>query len=259
MTGKRNKIIKFGEEVEGYAIPVLNEREIRAAAGMMFVALFTSLMMILFRQDFTLVKYVIIIFLTDFIIRVFVSPRFSPVLIVGRLVVSRQAPEYVGAGQKKFAWKIGVALASLMFLLLVVLNSYSSITLVTCVVCLVFLFFESAFGICLACWLYGILYKDEALLCAGGTCKETKKQAIQKTSRMQIVILACSVVYILLAVVLFNDQIRAAPKSLKEIVNVRSAHASSSRDSQFIGPFSFQYLEWIAGQFFNSSTFVSKR
>ncbi len=30
---KVNKIIKFGEEVEGYNIPVLNEREIRASGG----------------------------------------------------------------------------------------------------------------------------------------------------------------------------------------------------------------------------------
>jgi len=30
-----NKIIQFGEHVEGYDIPVLNEREIRAAAGIL--------------------------------------------------------------------------------------------------------------------------------------------------------------------------------------------------------------------------------
>ena len=74
------KIIKFGEDVEGYAIPVLNEREIRAAAGMMFLALSAALVMIMFKQDFLLVKYVIVIFLTDFFIRVFISPRFSPML-----------------------------------------------------------------------------------------------------------------------------------------------------------------------------------
>jgi hypothetical protein len=34
------KVIKFGEDVEGYEIPVLNEREIRAAAGILFVWLF---------------------------------------------------------------------------------------------------------------------------------------------------------------------------------------------------------------------------
>ena len=67
---KSSTVIKFGEDVEGYGVPVLNEREVRAAAGIMFVALAISLVLILFKQDFTLVKYVIIIFLTDFIIRV---------------------------------------------------------------------------------------------------------------------------------------------------------------------------------------------
>src|SRR5215207_8845150 len=61
---QRNTIIKFGEDVEGYAIPVLNEREIRASAGILFLILFISVMLILFKQDFLLVKYVIVVFLT---------------------------------------------------------------------------------------------------------------------------------------------------------------------------------------------------
>jgi len=70
-----SKIIKFGEDVAGYKIPVLNEREIRAAAGILFLFVFMSLMLILFRQNFILIKYVITLFLTDFIIRVFVNPN----------------------------------------------------------------------------------------------------------------------------------------------------------------------------------------
>jgi hypothetical protein len=217
----RSKVIQFGEDVEGYGIPVLNEREIRAAAGIMFLALFMSLMLVLFKQDFTLVKYVIVIFLTEFIIRVFISPRFSPILIMGRLIVSRQVPEYVGAPPKKFAWSIGLALAGLMFFLMVVLNAYSAITAVTCMVCLVFLFFESAFGICVACWLYGMFYKKQALLCAGETCREVKRQAIQKTSRVQVLIVAGTIVGMVLAVVLFNDYFQSAPKNLKEIISSR--------------------------------------
>lgn len=218
MMKKRYYIVKFGEEVEGYAVPVLNEREIRASAGLMFLTLFVALVLILSEQDFLLVKYVIVIFLTDFIIRVLVSPRFSPLLIIGRLVVSSQVPEYVGAAQKKFAWKIGLTLSGLMFLLLVILNTYSIITVVTCLLCLVFLFFESAFGICLGCWLYGLFYKAKALHCAGDICKDTTKQAIQKTSGMQILIVVCSIVYILLAIAFFNDDLRVAPKNLKEIL-----------------------------------------
>ena len=49
---KMNNLIQFGESVEGYDIPVLNEREIRAAAGILFLATFISLMFILFKNNF---------------------------------------------------------------------------------------------------------------------------------------------------------------------------------------------------------------
>jgi len=215
----RNDVIKFGEDVMGYKGPVLNEREIRAAAGIMFLVLLISLMLILFKQDFLLVKYVIVVFFTDFIIRVFISPRFSPVLIIGRLIVSRQVPEYVGAPQKKFAWKIGIALSALMLFLLVILNSFSIITGVTCLVCLVFLFFESAFGICLGCLVYGWFHKEEAQYCSGDTCEVKPKQDIQKTSWAQVLVVLGTILYIFLAIIFFNDQFRVAPKNLKEVIN----------------------------------------
>ena len=184
----------------------------------MFLVLLTAWILIQVEHDFLLVKYVIVVFLTDFIIRVFVSPRFSPALIIGRLIVSRQVPEYVGAPQKKFAWQIGIALSGLMFILLVILNSYSIITAVSCLVCLVFLFFESAFGICLGCLVYNWVYKKQALYCAGEACEVGTKQAIQKTSKAQVLIVFGSIVFVLLAIIFFNDQFREAPKNLKEIV-----------------------------------------
>jgi len=216
---KTTKVIKFGEDVDGYAVPVLNEREIRASAGILFLVLFISLMLILFKQNFLMVKYVIVIFLTDFIIRVFVSPRFSPTLIIGRLIVSKQTPEYVGASQKKFAWKIGLALSVLMFFLLDLLNSYSIITGLSCLFCLTFLFFESAFGICLGCLFYGLFHKNESLYCAGEICETKKKEPIQKTSWVQLLIILVTIVYILLAISFFNDRFRIAPTNLKEIIN----------------------------------------
>jgi hypothetical protein len=219
---KKHKVIKFGEDVEGYTIPVLNEREIRASAGILFLFMFFSLMLILFKENFLLIKYVIIIFLSDLFIRVFVNPKFSPILIIGRLIVSRQVPEYVGAPQKKFAWKIGIALASLMFILLVVVNSYSIFTGVTCLVCLAFLFFESAFGICLGCWVYGLFYKKKAQYCAGEVCEVTKKQDIQKTSWAQILILLGLIVSVIFIIVFFNDQFAEKPKDLWAIINSRT-------------------------------------
>jgi hypothetical protein len=155
------KFIQFGEQVEGYNIPVLNEREIRAAAGILFLVIFFSFMLIMFNSDFLLAKYSITLFLTDFLIRVFISPRYAPSLIIGRLIVNKQTPEYVGAKQKKFAWVIGVFLSGTMFIFMVVVNSYSPITGLICLMCMIFLFFESAFGICLACKAYGVFLRKK--------------------------------------------------------------------------------------------------
>ena len=211
---KINKVIKFGEDVEGYNIPVLNEREIRASAGIMFLAISVSLVLILVKGDFLLTKYVITIFLTDFMIRVFINPKFSPSLIIGRLIVRNQVPEYVGAQQKKFAWIIGLVLSAIMFIFLVVVNAYSPITGIGCLLCLVFLFFETAFGICLGCKVYSLLYKDKAQHCPGEVCDVKSKQDIQKTSGVQVLIIFGFIAYISLAVFLFKDNFSKKPHAL---------------------------------------------
>jgi len=200
--------------VEGYNIPVLNEREIRASAGILFLATFFSLMLIIFKNNFLPVKYVITLFLTDFIIRVFVNPKYSPTLIIGRLIVRNQVPEYVGARQKKFAWTIGVVLSATMFIFLVVVNAYSPITGITCLVCLIFLFFESAFGICLGCKFYSIFHKEKAQYCPGEICDAKSKQDIQKTSIVQMFIVFGFIAYVFLTVFLFQDQFSKKPHDL---------------------------------------------
>jgi len=208
------KIIQFGETVEGYNIPVLNEREIRAAAGILFLVIFFALILIMFKNDFLLAKYSITIFLTDFIVRVFVSPRFSPTLIIGRLIVRNQVPEYVGAKQKKFAWMVGVGLSGTMFIFMVLVNSYSPITGIICLLCLIFLFFESAFGICLACKVYKIVYQEKAQYCPGEVCDVKARQDIQKTSPAQLLIILGFIAYITLTAVLFNNQLSKKPYDL---------------------------------------------
>lgn len=208
------KIIKFGEDVEGYDIPVLNEREIRAAAGILFLIMFISILVVILNGDFLMLKYAITIFLTDILIRVFINPKFSPTLIIGRLIVRNQVPEYVGAQQKKFAWIIGVVLATIMFILQVVVNAYSPITGIICLICLVFLFFETAFGICLGCKFYSLFYKEKAQYCPGEVCDVSAKQNIQKTSKVQLLIVFGFIVYIFLTVFLFNDNFIEKPYDL---------------------------------------------
>ncbi len=218
-----NKIINFGEDVAGYNIPVLNEREIRAAAGILFLIMFISIMVVILNGDFLMLKYAVTIFLTDIVIRVFVNPKFSPLLIIGRLIVRNQVPEYVGAQQKKFAWIIGVVLATIMFILLVIVNARSPIAGIICLICLIFLFFESAFGICLGCKFYSMFYKEKAQYCPGEICAVKTKHDIQKTSAVQMLIVLGFITYIFLAVFLFNDNFSKKPHDLFGIVSSTQA------------------------------------
>jgi hypothetical protein len=209
-----NKMIKFGEDVAGYNIPVLNEREIRAAAGILFVMMFISIMLAGLKGEFLMIKYAITIFLTDIAIRVFLNPKFSPSLIIGRLIVRNQVPEYVGAQQKKFAWIIGVVLASIIFIHLVVMNAFSPITGFGCLICLIFLFFETAFGICMGCKFYSLIKKEKAQYCPGEVCDVKSRQDIQKTSGVQVLIAFGFAAYIFLTVILFNDNFSKKPYDL---------------------------------------------
>ena len=213
-----SKAVKFGENVQGYDIPILNEREIRAAAGILFLFAFIAIMTVIFEGDFLLLKYFIIAFLVDFIIRVFINPRYAPTLIIGRLIVRRQVPEYVGATQKKFAWVIGLILGLVMLVLVVIVNSYSAITGLICFICLIFLFFESAFGICLGCLTYGWIYREKAQYCPGEVCDVKDRQDIQKTSGTQLLIVVGFIAFIVASVYLFNDVFSESPSDLWEII-----------------------------------------
>lgn len=208
------KVIQFGEHVEGYTIPVLNEREIRAAAGILFMVLFISIQQA-GTGNFTPIKYSVIGFLVDMLIRVFINPKYAPTLIIGRLIVRNQTPEYVGARQKKFAWKIGIALAITMFVLLVIVNSFSPITGIICFVCLIFLFFESAFGICLGCktypWFFG---KDKIQYCPGEVCEIKERHEIQKTSWNHVFIVLAFIAFIVAVYFAFGNFLNQAPFDL---------------------------------------------
>lgn len=205
---------QFGEIVPGYNVPVLNEREVRAAAGLLFLATFLSLMFIVFRGNFVPIKYAITFFLADFVVRVFVSPRYSPSLILGRLIVRNQTPEYVGAPQKRFAWIIGVVLAATMFVFFAFVNAYSIITGLICLVCLLFLFFESAFGICLGCMFYPLFFKEKIELCPGDACEVKEKHDIQRISWMQIAALVAFVGFMFVSVHLLGEHFSQAPHDL---------------------------------------------
>ncbi len=185
-----SKFLQFGERMPEYAVPVLNEREARAGAGILFLVAMVAFLNAWFNGNFAPTKLVVIAFFVDFSIRVFINPKYAPSLVLGRLAVRRQQPEYVGAPQKRFAWGIGFALAALMMYLLVYQNVRGPVNLIVCALCLLLLFFETAFGICIGCVVYNLFNKDKAQLCPGGVCEIAERSEIQMVGFAQIAVVA---------------------------------------------------------------------
>jgi len=164
-------LFEFGEQIDGYGVRVLNERAVRAGAGILFFLAIIAFMNAWLLGNFQPTRVFVVAFLVDFTIRILINPRFAPSLIVGQWVVHRQQPEWVGAPQKRFAWAIGFVLALIMLYLVVLNNVIGPINLIVCTMCLTLLFFESAFGICIGCKFYNLLNKEKAQLCPGGVCE----------------------------------------------------------------------------------------
>lgn len=73
-----NKIFQFGERREEYDVPVLNEREVRASAGILFMLATISFMNAWLTGNFFYTRVFVIAFLIDFSIRILVNPKYSP-------------------------------------------------------------------------------------------------------------------------------------------------------------------------------------
>jgi hypothetical protein len=180
------KIVQFGEIVPEYPIPVINEREARAGAGILFFVAIVAFMNAWLQGNFAPTKMVVVGFLADFFIRVLINPRYAPSLILGRIMVRNQAPDFVGAPQKRFAWAIGLTLAVIMFYLVVVQNIRGPINILVCAACLILLFFESSFGICIGCKIYNLFNREKAQLCPGGACEVHARHEIQQVGIGQL-------------------------------------------------------------------------
>jgi hypothetical protein len=188
-----NSHIYFGETVPGYSVPVLNEREVRAAAGVLFLLALISFMNAWLVGNYQPIKAFVTVFLVDFLIRVLVNPKYAPSLLLGRFAVRGQQVEYVGAPQKRFAWALGLGLSSVMFMLVVVFGVIGPVNLLLCLLCLTLMFCESVFGICLGCRMYAKFSKEPPELCPGGSCQLRVREPIQQFTSLQALAAALAV------------------------------------------------------------------
>lgn len=183
-------LFQFGQSHPDYPVPVLNERAVRASAGILFFFAMIAFMNAWLVGNFQPTRVFVVVFLADFAIRLFINPLWAPSMILGQWAVARQEPEWVGAPQKRFAWGIGFVLALAMLYLMVLNNVVGPINLLVCGLCLTLMFFEAAFGICLGCKLYNLLNKDKAQLCPGGVCEVPSSPRARMSAAQVAVVLA---------------------------------------------------------------------
>ncbi len=181
---KQFGFFQYGKVIPGLMIygkpapyPVLNERAVRAGAGIAFALGMFAFFHAFYLGDFLYIRILVVFLFVDFFMKVIIGVKFSPLSALAQLIVHNQAPEYVGAVQKRFAWSIGLFLATTMIFLLFVFDVQGPINLLICATCLIFMFAESAFGICVGCKLYTFLKKlgiiretEYAPVCPGNVC-----------------------------------------------------------------------------------------
>lgn len=163
-------IFGTGERQDGHDGPVLNERAVRAGAGLLFLAAFIGFMNAWLLGDLRITRWFVLVFVLDMALRVLVHPRWAPSLVLGQWIVRGQVPEWVSATPKRFAWALGLALGLLMIWLMVVTRTMGPLNLLLCGTCLTLMFLEAAFGICLGCKLHAGITRKPAVLCPGGVC-----------------------------------------------------------------------------------------
>jgi hypothetical protein len=150
-------MFEFGEQVKGYETRVFNEREVRAAAGIIFLFAIISFMINFLTGNNEPIKIFVSVFLLDFIFRIFINPKYAPSMVLGRFMVNNQTPEYVGAPQKR--WALAFSMALFIFYWVVLQDTRGPLNILTCALCLSLLFFEAVFGICAGCKIYNLFHK----------------------------------------------------------------------------------------------------
>ena len=174
-------IISFGEYKDGRKYKTLDERGVRASAGIMFLLALVAFVNAFFLQRFHVIPFIAGFLALNFAIGIFINPKFSPTVIIATYITRNQSELPIGAIQKKFAWGLGLTLSVSILILSILLQSdpfFFKSVCALCILCLFLLFAETAFGICVGCELYHSFLKmkwikepEEKPNCMGDSCK----------------------------------------------------------------------------------------
>ena len=175
--------LAFGDSIPGLLLQgrpvrgkVFNEHQVRAAAGITLLLATVAFVQAWLAQRYLPIQAVTVFFALEFALRLSSGLRGSPVgWLAGRLV-ARQAPAWVSAAPKRFAWTLGLVMAGAMALI-TNLGVRGTLPLAICALCLTLMWLETALGLCLGCEIYRLLVRrgwikvsDAFEVCTHGSC-----------------------------------------------------------------------------------------
>ncbi len=156
--------------------PVVNEHQVRAAAGFTMALGVVAFAYAYFEQRYWGLQVVASFFFVEFLVRVTAGISRSPVGVLAGWMTRRLPPDWVSAKPKRFAWTLGLAMSGAMT---IITNDgiRGWLPRSICLVCLALMWLESVLGLCLGCEIHGLMVrrgwasKDEAFeICSHGAC-----------------------------------------------------------------------------------------
>lgn len=173
--------ITFGDYSNNKSFKVVDERAMRGSSGITMLLGFIAFINGFILQNYIVLPYISGFIALNFLLAIFINPILSPTFLISKLLVRKQAPIYIGAVQKKFAFSLGLILTATIFVLSLMLlkdeSLFNSVCML-CLICILFMFLETAFGICVGCKIYKLTLKLKLLPqpkerpnCAGDSCE----------------------------------------------------------------------------------------
>ena len=185
----------YGETVVGRAAdgrPILagmyNEHQVRAAAGVTLALGALAFVQAYFAKEYRPIQVVTVFFFVEFLVRVTIGLKYSPVGLLAKFLVARQRPHWVSAKPKRFAWTLGLSL-SLAMAVITNAGIRGALPLTICLLCMALMWLEAVLGLCLGCEIYGLLVRrrwiapDPAFeVCGSGACSLDDESKVGKSA-----------------------------------------------------------------------------
>jgi hypothetical protein len=169
-------VVAFAVDGTQLRAPVVDENEVRAAAGVTMVIGAVAFSYAYFTRQYVPLQVVATFLFVEFLVRLTAGLRYSPVGLLSHALVFGRPADWVSAKPKRFAWTLGLGMTFAMAIITNV-GIRGTLPRTICLICLTLMWMESALGVCLGCKIYGLMVRQgraptdpEIEVCADGAC-----------------------------------------------------------------------------------------